>query len=457
MDAFILEEFGGAQLGDERLDRRLRHVACDLARDPGKSIPGAAGSSAAAKAAYRFFSHGSVTRERVMQPHVESTIRRVLEEPVVLVVEDTTTLSYSHHPAAEGMGKIGARQGLDRMQGVLVHSALAVTVGRHEALGILDQEVIVRKGYQPPQESRRSRIKRPRESGKWMSCARRVLDRLKDPSRAIFVFDREGDVFEVLEGIQDLGGRFVIRASWNRLVRTADGKSGYALDEVRREAVMARMEVRLAPGGGRRERIARVCVRAGRYEVLPPRIQPGGRRSRRVHLVHVKEEDPPPGVEGLEWFLLTGEPIDTPEEAMRVVEHYRGRWKIEEWHKALKTGCRMEDRQLETWDRLEVLLGILSVMAWRLLALRDAAKRGARAPDPLTETQRLILRKMDPGLGKKSCAQDYLVAIAKLGGFLARKSDGNPGWITLWRGWTRLRDVEVGFALNQPSGDVGNG
>ena len=155
----------------------------------------------------------------------------------------------------------------------------------------------------------------------------------------------------------------------------------------------------------------------------------------------------------MEWRLLTSEPVQTVEEVKTVLWHYTGRWKIEEWHKVLKTGCRIEERELETWDRLEVLLGVLSILAWRLLSLRDAVRLSeASTEDYLSDSEQRLLKAMDPYLPKNPTLRDFLRAIAKLGGFLARKRDGHPGWITLWRGITRLHDLNKGFRLAQSLG-----
>lgn len=175
-------------------------------------------------------------------------------------------------------------------------------------------------------------------------------------------------------------------------------------------------------------------------------------------MVLAREENPP-HTEPVEWILVTSEPIETADDLLRVLDHYCGRWKIEEWHKALKTGCRIEDRQLETWDRMDALLGVMSILAWRLVALRDAARSesGPRACTALTEIQCQILEHVDPSLRGSNDARKYLRCIAGLGGFLGRKRDGDPGWITLWRGLSRLGDMEAGFRLAWSAGDVGNG
>ena len=456
VDRFVEEEFGDVHLGDVRLNRRLRKTVANLARDPGWSIPHASGTWSATKGAYRLFSHAAVCRERVLEGHIQATVARVRQEPLVLVPADTTYLNYTHHPRTQGLGKIGNRN-TQELKGVLVHSALAITAGTHRVLGLLDQQVLVREDYCPPDEDSRQMRKRSRESQKWLTGILRVEKVLGDLRSALFIFDREGDIFEAIETLQDVGARFVIRAAVDR--RLEDSPLSYLFESVMAEPVRAQKEIVIPAGGGRKERKVLVSLRGGAYTVLPPKARNRSGESRRVNVVSIREEQPPLGEDPVEWVLLTSEPIETPDDLLDIMNHYCGRWKIEEWHKALKTGCRIEARQLEEWNRLDVLLGVFSVLAWRLLALRDAARQDPEGPvkDLLSPAQSRIIEKMNPSMGTHPGARDYLLAVAKLGGFLGRKRDGNPGWITLWRGLSRLNDIEVGFNLAHPAGDVGNG
>lgn len=448
---FVKEEFGDAQLGDKRLNKRLQTVAANLARDPSWSIPHANGTWSATKAAYRFCANESVNRENVLEPHIQATTRRIGENGVVLVVSDTMFLNYTHHPATEGLGKIGSRSQPNKLQGVGVHSCLALTLATHRVLGVVDQQVIIRHGYQAANETDHARRKRKRESEKWLKGVRHVTERVVSADHLIFVFDREGDIFEAVEELQDRGARFVIRATHNRRIETEDGRRAYFMDAIRSEPIIAKKTVTIPAGGGRKERTAEVSIRAATYSIMPPVDRQRSGSSRDVNIVWVMEEFPPKGVEPLEWTLATGERIKTEEDVLAVVDHYCGRWKIEEWHKGLKTGCRIEARELEAWDRLEVLLGIFSVIAWRLLLLRDVARTDGvlRENEHLSERQCVILRELDPSLHGKDDARSYLRSIAKLGGFLGRKRDGDPGWITLWRGFSRLRDIETGYTLSR--------
>lgn len=438
-------------MGDVRLNRRVRLVATALARDPGWSIPHAAGSWAATKAVYRLCGHKAVSREKLLEGHYQATAARAQQEDEVLVVGDTTYLNYSHHPKTRGLGKIGTRTQPAQLQGFLVHTALAVSVSGHRVLGLLHQQTWVREEFQEAGEDRRQMRQRPRESQKWQTPIGPVSERLGSSRRAIFVYDREGDVFEVVEEMQEAAARFVIRASVNRRLDAAGEDRQYLFDSIRAEPIRAYTEVHLPSGGGRPERTARLSLRAATYDLLPPKARKRTGAPRRVNVVLAREENPPVGEAPLEWILLTSEPIATPEQIQAVLGHYCGRWKIEEYHKALKTGCRIEQRELETRERLEALLGVLSVIAWRLLALRDAARQDPKAPvqPTLTDTQCRILQRLDAALTGSSTARPYFLAIAKLGGFLGRKRDGEPGWITLWRGFSRLHDMERGYQLSR--------
>jgi hypothetical protein len=247
---FARHELGDVDLGDRRLHRRLERVIHSLGRNPARSIPQACGSWGETKSDYRFCRNPAVTREKILDAHYQSTRERLPGEGAVLVVGDTTYLDYSHHPDTVGVGPIGNRTSQQDQRGVLVHSALAVTSGTHRVLGLLDQEVIVREERHPANEPRTERRKRTRESQKWTRSSRRVLDRVKDSDRLIFVFDREADVFEVFEELQDWRARFVIRASWNRRLAEEGGERAYLLDQIRHGAVVGRQTIEMAARGG---------------------------------------------------------------------------------------------------------------------------------------------------------------------------------------------------------------
>lgn len=239
----------------------------------------------------------------------------------------------------------------------------------------------------------------------------------------------------------------MIRGNYDRRVLSSKEGRAYLFQEIKKRPIGRHHEVYIPAGGGRQARTAQVNLRWDGFEVLPPKARDRKGESRKLNVVWIVEDNPPPDANPIEWYLLTNLVVQNESDALAVLENYCARWQIEEWHKGIKTGCRFEGRQLETWSRMEVLLAIFSVIAWRLLALRAAARSTVtRLPDDLlSETQIQLLHHLEPALMDCDDARSYLRSIAKLGGFLARKRDGDPGWITLWRGFARLRDLEMGF------------
>jgi Transposase DDE domain. len=245
-----------------------------------------------------------------------------------------------------------------------------------------------------------------------------------------------------------------VRANQNRCIRTSEGKPGgkeaYLLDWSKTLPEKGQTRIQIQQGGDRESREATLSVRSGRCELLPPKNDPGEKDPVEVNVVRVEEvggEGDPDQEDPVQWVLLTTEPAGDFKKALRVVDYYRARWTIEEWHKALKTGCRIEDRQLQTWERMEVLLSICSVIAWKVLQLRWMA-RGEQVPPDLflSEAERAVLKEKYPELGNER-GKDWAIATAKIGGYLDRSSDPPPGWQTLWKGLKKVQTWAEGYRL----------
>lgn len=446
----LTEEFKGVRLGDERLNQRCQKVAKTIGRHPDKSIPQACVDWSDTKGAYRFFSNEEVSRQAILQPHIERTVKRC--HPVeVLAIQDTTYLNFTHHPSVRGLGPIGTVAGTaEGLSGLIVHSTLAVNADKGQVIGLLHQEVWVRKGHAPKEETDRQRRKRKRESQCWTRGVQ-VLHR-QGLGHAIHMTDREGDIYELMESLDRNNQRFIIRASKNR--RLDQEKTDYAFDAVRKTPAIGKMAVSVKAGPGRKARVALLTLRRVEAAICPPATlgRPGFPIS--VSLVEAFEEHAPKGCSSLHWVLLTREPVKTPEDCVHVVTLYTYRWKIEEFHMAIKTGCAMEDRQLETRQRLEAFLGMASVIAIVLLRLRDAARSEAMASEHLSDIQILLLKSKFHDLTITPTAREALRSIARLGGFIGRKRDGDPGWRTLWRGMEELLHMEEGYDLVRNSPEL---
>jgi hypothetical protein len=431
----LTREFRKIELGDKRLEKRCLKVVKDLSQHPDESIPKSCGEWSATKAAYRFFDNDQVTHEALLLPHIQETVSRSQGRPTVLAIQDTTFLNYTDHPNTEDLGPIGTHEGL---QGLIVHNTLAVDGDTGEILGLLHQQAWVREGRYPQRETTAERRQRPRESECWV---RGILQAEEVGLMApLHMMDREGDIYEVLREVENK--RFVIRACKNRPL----AEQGQPLFEtLRHSPLLGTLTVDVPRRPGQRQRTALLVLRARSVQVRPPRALGRHRDNVSVNAVEVHELHPPKGTSPLQWVLLTSEPIDTAESCVKVANLYRSRWKIEEFHKSLKTGCQMEKRQLKTRQRLEAALGLYSVIGIMLLRVREAARDLTRkATDYFNEVQLKLLHRRYPKIGNNPSARAAFRAVAQLGGFLARTGDGEPGWKTLWLGMRDLMVMEHG-------------
>lgn len=436
------QEFGFARLGDKRRNKRLVNIAEHLAASPGGTLPQAFDGWAELKAAYRFFGQPGVTYEQVIAPHVER-VRQACRQPgEYLVIEDTTLLDYSGHEAAAELGMIGDGRG----RGFELHSALAVRVEgwtleqRPEGpvLGLFGQSCS-RPQPAPAGETRNQRLSRPRKSQVW-TAAIQAAGSPPTGSRWIYVADRESDFYEPLKACQQQGVDLVVRAGTDR--RLAE-EAGHLKATVAQGPVLGRTTVELRARGGQPARTVQVEVRSVRVNLDGP-WRPGGWQAPLPDfgVVEVREVEVPEGVkEPLHWLLLTTLPCATWAEAQRVVGYYAARWWIEEYHKALKSGTQVEASQLEHADRLEPLIGILAVVAVRLLSTKLLARSRPTSGEAAASFGPLLLTLLEKKLGPPKDGwtnRNVIRAVARVGGFIGRKSDGEPGWQTIWRGWQRL-------------------
>jgi len=436
------EQFGFAQLGDKRRNDRLIKVATNLAANPSGTLPAAFPQWAELKAAYRFFDQNQVTFERVIAPHCERTLTECCQPGEYLVLEDTTALDFSMRPACEDLGVIGDGQG----RGFELHSTLAVRVEgwtleqRPEGtlVGLLHQQCRTPRPA-PEGETRGQRLSRPRRSDKWAESIQRV-GRPPEGAHWIFAGDREADIYEVMDNCVQHGVDFAIRACQDR--RLADGM-GHLREAVAHGPLLGRTTVEVRSRGGQPARTAIVEVRSVRVNLDGP-WRPGGVLPplKDIGVVEVKEVNAPQEVrEPLHWILLTSLPCTTWAQAQRVVGYYTARWWIEEYHKAIKSGVGVQESQLERAHRLEALIAVLAVVAVRLLSTKMLARSRPETFEAASSFGPEMLGLLESKLGKPKGGwtnKNVLIATARLGGFLARKHDGMPGWQTIWRGWQRL-------------------
>lgn len=441
------QEFGRAPLADARLQERLLSVARDFYARPQANVPQACQSRAKTKAAYRFFDHPRVTMDHLLDSHIASTRERIRQHPVVLAVQDTSTLNYTPHPATEGLGPLHSID--DVTQGLLLHDTLAFTEGG-VPLGLLDVQCWARDPAEVGKKHRRHQLSiEQKESAKWLHSYHAVAAAQQHcpDTRLISVGDREADLYELfaLAAQTPEGPDLLVRAERTRNRRV---EQGLLWDHLATQPVAGFQEVHVPRKGSRPARTARLAVRYAAVELQPPTTKPtlppvqAWAVSAREMDYDARSVSSP-----LSWTLVTT--VETPdfEAACQRLLWYARRWGIEVYYRTLKSGCRIENRQLATTKRLEACLAIDMVVAWRVYHL---VKIGRDTPDiPCTayfedaEWQALVAYvtkdptpRQDPPTLREATRM-----VASLGGFLGRKGDGEPGTQTLWLGLQRLDDI----------------
>lgn len=417
-------------------------------------MPGALPMWAQLKGAYRLLSCPEVTYERVIAPHWDLVGRRCGEPGLYLTIEDTTDLDFTGRQAGEQMGWTGDCGG----RGLYLHSCLAAQVRAWQddgepvvdVVGLLGQRWWMRL-HDPRngQERRKDRMKRPRESERWAA----VFEHAGGPppgAEWVYVADRESDIYEALLDCRAGGVGFVVRANQDRALWGEKGHQGHLFEAAAAGEVLGRLEKKLRARKGVAARTVCLELRSATVTLRPPH-RPGWKLDPlTVNLVEAREVGPGTAKEPLCWVLLTSLPCGCLEDAHRAVCIYEQRWLVEEYHKALKTGARMEQTQLETPQRITALLGVNAVVAVRLLQMKLLAR--SRPEEQVEEGAiggeiLLILAAVFGPPTRGWTNKELLVRIARLGGFLARKGDGLPGWQTIWRGWRRLMSMAEGFNL----------
>ncbi|MDL2342987.1 IS4 family transposase [Deinococcus sp. MIMF12] len=433
------QQWSTLRLGDPRRTRRAVQLGTALASCPEGSLPQQCGTWAELKAAYRLLDGSTLDHPSVCRAHWQHT-RAQAEQTArpVLFIQDTTTLDFSAHPATVGLGHIGDTHG----QGLMVHTALTVTTkdAVPQILGLAWQQTWTRTAVNKGHETRSERAKRRTEYDVWAETVQ-AIGPAPPGCTWVSVGDRGSDVFSYLRIARQLDWHVLIRLAQNRCVRTAQGDDKI-LDWMRRHPPVSTISLSRPAEQGRPKCEVVLGIAYDVGWLYAPKN--GAERHHPAQQVWcVRAYDLATGGQELEWVLLSTLPVTTIDQALEKTTWYASRWLVEDYHKCLKTGCRIEDRQLRTAERLTRLLGFLSLVAVRLLWLRNASRSAgdepaqSYVPTPLVQVIATRLRQPVEEVQLRT----FWRAVAALGGFLGRAGDGEPGWQTLWRGWLRLQDL----------------
>jgi|SRR6478735_270581 len=442
----LATEVADANFGDERLTNRLKALVAGLAEDPRKSLPNSF-DSAGLEAAYRFFSNQRVSPERILSSHFEATRERCNAEGEFLVAHDTTAFSYRYDGEREGLGR-AVRGKARSSQMFFAHVSLALAADEtRRPLGVASFKTWTR--VSEPDGTERKR---------WEEQFRAASEQLQAHKRAIHLADREADNYEMFDQLQRDGLRFVVRCQYDRQLEGPDetklrAKFANVTACAEREVSLRRRaekptDILRKIHPKRDARKTRLNVSAATVTLKKPIHRAGTKTASTlvINVVRVWEPEPPNDASPVEWYLYTSEPIDTPEQLLKVVDYYRARWTIEEYFKAIKTGCDFERRQLQDYEALINLLAIFAPIAYRLLLTRGQASLNPELPAlaVISQDELDVLRvRGRRKLPSNPTARDIYLAIAALGGHIKYAPD--PGWLTLARGFEKLTTLVEGW------------
>jgi len=464
------QEFGGSDFGDKRLTDRLISLADRFSEAPEDPINQACNGWAETKAADRFFKNDSVDQNKILRTHIEQTVLRSKNEQTILAIQDTSYVSWIL-PKTKGHGVISRTPGKNvktiESRGVVMHTCFAVST-EGVPLGLLDQKTFARQPL--PEELKEKKKKghnvnvpiEDNESIRWLESLKKAREStINKDIIVVTVCDREGDFYEFFELAHRRGSSTLVRAKGDRIINKASRYSEKTDDRLwsylKRLQSSGKIEVEVPAKDECPQRTAILDVSHGEFIMNPPRnnIRHKTEELPDLHLnaVYIVEKNPPQDQEALEWMLITNLQIKNFDEAVEKVKWYCLRWRIEVFHKILKSGLKVEDCRLGTAERLIRYLTVMSIIAWRIFGITLVSRSCPNKPCTklLAEDEWKVLYlkiKRTNLLPKKvPTLQEVVRWIAQLGGFLARKGDGDPGPITIWRGWKRLCDISERWSL----------
>jgi hypothetical protein len=441
----------GCSFPDARLDHRLRKLLEGMVGAVGESLPTACQDWANTKAAYRFLDNDRVSEEAILDGHFRATAERVAAcSSPVLVLHDTTEFSYKRgDPEKIGLiGKVAAY----RVCGLSMHSSLAVTTDGLP-LGLSAIKFWTRDKFKGTAALKKkvspTRIPiEQKESYRWLENVRQSTARL-GADRCVHIGDRESDIFELFCTAEELGTSFLFRTCVDRLA--GDGKHTIATEMA--ETPVASVHSIDVIDKDRHPAVARLELRYRTIKVLPPIGKQKRWPSLTLTVIHAREAEEPSNRDRIDWKLITNLPVSSTLDVVEKLSWYALRWKIEVFHKILKSGCRAEEARLRTAERLVKLIAVFCILSWRIFWMTMLTRASPDAPPEtaLTSTETDLLDRLVPD--KKAVLEGdrhlahYLIKIARLGGYLARKHDAPPGNLVMWRGLTRLADIKLGTTL----------
>ena len=457
--SWIDEEFETIDLGDKRLNKRFIQIVESLGFAPGRTIPQSFKSWGEIKACYNFTNNGLITEEKLLAPHIEKTLERIREYPVVLLLSDTTDINYTTKVAMTGKERLTNKQ-----NGIWLHPTIAVTLERL-TLGIVDANFWHRQPgvAEKNAASGTARDKAPieeKESYRWLQSYLKACDiAQKIPETQIVnIADREGDIIDIFETAleqekQGSFARFIIRSQYDRCLEEQDEETKIQKklrQRLKETASLGEVEFTISPTEKRKGRKVKQQIKAVNVTLKPGNKYKKSKKVK-INAVMAIEENPPEGEEALVWIFITNLPINNFDDVCKIIKYYQCRWEVELFFKILKSGCKIEERQLQTTDRMKNLIAIFMILAWRVLFTMMLGRVCSEisASEVFEEAEwksvykivnsRKSLPRKPPRLG------EFIILIAVLGGYVDKKGAEPPGVKTMWKGMARMVDFAIAW------------
>jgi len=456
---WVLEELGGIELGDKRLNKRVLELLEKAAKQPQASFNTMFHTRKEVQACYRFFSNDLVDEHKIFQPHLQESYKRSAQHPIVFSLSDTTSLNYTTRKTLKDSGYISS----NNAQGFFLHANIAVTPDRLH-LGVISQKIWAREKEKPGRSLREYKPLIEKESYRWIEAFRDSckLAAFCKETRVIHVTDREGDIFELFteyESIKSKGiaADYIVRSNHNRTVYPEEKTFNGLIEELEGSKKLGEIGfdiINREDGTIRRVRqsvqaISSVTIKS-RYGADTPNVKVS------INAVYLKEIDPPEGEKGITWCLLTSLPVSKFEEIKSIVEYYLCRWEIEVFFKTYKSGCKVEEKSLRSAERLYPLFSLFLIIAWRINFLLHMGRINPNISCEIYFERSewkagyiAATRNKEPPVVAPTM-NEMMGYIGKLGGHLGRKNDPFPGVKAIWIGICKLTHYADAWDLFGP-------
>lgn len=460
MQSWAEQELKDTGLPDKRLNKRLIKIVEQAIQKPSATIPEASDTWSDTKATYDFWKSERFDYGDIIEGHRQKTLERAKEQELVLMIQDTSDFNFTHHPSKTWEKGFGQTCSQNYVRGLKLHSSLMVSTNG-VPLGISDLQIWTREPEKKKKKKQQQKIKNSigqKESKRWLTGLVDTELAVSNSTTVVTITDREGDIYEMLAMTRSDNSHLLIRAKHNRRV---DNELKYLFPSLSASESVGEMEIILPKTNKRMGRKAVVTIRYTQVRIMAPQNLKGktGQESISVNAISVIEENPPQGEKGIEWRLLTTLPIHSYDDVLTYIQWYTYRWLIERYHYVLKSGCGVEKLQLETAERIKKALATYAIVAWKLLWLLSGSRNNPFSSSELVfsqdEWQSLYcyVNKKNKPPNVAPPIKTVIIWVAKLGGFLGRKKDGEPGIKCLWRGLRRLFDIAQTWKLAKSPSD----